>query len=78
MLNLIRPSVVLFAVALVTGGFGIVLYNVDLAALAIALPYHYTGTFMFNWVAHLGPIYVATLVFVIGALLSLRAVMQST
>src|SRR2546423_6581318 len=36
-LNLIRPSVVLFAVALVAGGFGIVLYNVDLAALAIAL-----------------------------------------
>src|SRR5260221_1284378 len=41
--------------------------------LLIALPYHYTGTFEFNWVTHLGPIYVATLVFVVGALLALRA-----
>lgn len=41
--------------------------------LAIALPYHYTGTFQFDWVAHLGPIYLATLVFVVGALMALRA-----
>ncbi|MBI3899884.1 MAG: hypothetical protein HY308_16535 [Gammaproteobacteria bacterium] len=46
--------------------------------LTIALPYHYTGTFAFNWVAHLGPIYVATLVFVVGALLALRAMVRST
>lgn len=44
--------------------------------LLIALPYHYTGTFEFNWVTHLGPIYVATLVFVVGALLALRAMTQ--
>jgi hypothetical protein len=36
-LNLVRPSVVLVAAVLVTGGFGIVLYNVDLSALAMAL-----------------------------------------
>jgi hypothetical protein len=45
-------------------------------ALAIALPMHYTGGFAHNWVTHLGPIYLATLVFVVGAvlaLLSLRA-----
>src|SRR2546428_3767745 len=36
---------------------------------AVALPYHYTGTFEHDWVTHLGPIYVATLVFVVGALL---------
>jgi hypothetical protein len=41
--------------------------------LAVALPYHYTGTFTFDWVAHLGLIYIATLVFVVGALLALRA-----
>jgi hypothetical protein len=35
--NLARPSVVPFAVVLVAGGLGIVLYNVDLSALAIAL-----------------------------------------
>jgi hypothetical protein len=44
--------------------------------LAVALPYHYTGTFQFDWVAHLGPIYIATVVFVAGALLALRAMTQ--
>lgn len=36
-LNLVRPSVVLLAAALAAGGLGIVLYNVDLSALALAL-----------------------------------------
>jgi hypothetical protein len=36
-LNLIRPSLVLFAVVLIAGGTGIVLYNVATSALAIAL-----------------------------------------
>jgi hypothetical protein len=40
--------------------------------LAVALPYHYMGHFEFNWVTHLGPIYLATIVFVVGALLALR------
>ena len=44
--------------------------------LAVALPYHYTGTFQLDWVAHLGPIYIATIVFVVGALLSLRGMAQ--
>ena len=43
--------------------------------LAVALPYHYMGHFEFNWVTHLGPIYLATVVFVVGALLALRAMM---
>jgi hypothetical protein len=37
LLNLVRPSVVLFAAALAAGGFGIVLYNTALSALAAAL-----------------------------------------
>lgn len=36
-LNLLRPSVVLFAVALAAAGCGIVLYNVTLSAFAVAL-----------------------------------------
>jgi hypothetical protein len=36
-LQLIRPSLVLFAIALVAGAFGIVLYNVGLSALAAAV-----------------------------------------
>jgi hypothetical protein len=37
LLNLIRPHVVLCAVALIAGGIGIVLYNAALSALAVAL-----------------------------------------
>lgn len=36
LLNLIRPSFVLTAFALAAAGFGLVLHNVDLAALAVA------------------------------------------
>ena len=34
LLNLIRPSIVLVAIALAAGAFGIVLHNADLSALA--------------------------------------------
>jgi hypothetical protein len=37
LLNLAHPSLVLFALALAAAGFGIVLYNVALSALAVAL-----------------------------------------
>jgi hypothetical protein len=36
-LNMLRPSIPLFAIALVVTAFGIVLYNVGLSALAAAL-----------------------------------------
>jgi hypothetical protein len=36
-LNLIRPSIVLLAVGIAAAAFGIVLYNVNLSALAVAL-----------------------------------------
>lgn len=41
--------------------------------LAVALPLHYTGSFELDWVSHLGPIYVGTLIFVAGALMVLVA-----
>ena len=37
LLNLLRPSVVFWGVALLAGGAGIVLYNTALSALAVAL-----------------------------------------
>ncbi len=37
LLNLIRPSIVLVAVALAAGGFGIVLHNPELSALAAGI-----------------------------------------
>lgn len=46
--------------------------------LALALPMHYTGdAFAHDWVSHLGPIYLATIVFVIGAVLSYRGLKTS-
>src|SRR5207245_9442090 len=45
--------------------------------LAVALPYHYTGTFQHNWVTHLGPIYVATDVVGVGPLLALLAMRRT-
>jgi hypothetical protein len=37
LLNLVRPSIVLVAVALAAAGFGVVLHNADLSALAAGL-----------------------------------------
>ncbi|WP_144920876.1 hypothetical protein [Halorubrum salsamenti] len=43
--------------------------------LALALPMHWTGdAFTHDWVTHLGPIYLATIVFIVGAVLSYRGV----
>ena len=39
--------------------------------LALALPMHYTAdAFAHDWVAHLGPIYLATVLFVVGVVLA--------
>ena len=42
--------------------------------LGLALPMHYADLFTHNWVTHLGPIYLATIVFVVGAALAYRGV----
>jgi hypothetical protein len=43
--------------------------------LALALPMHWTGgAFSHDWVTHLGPIYLATTVFIVGVVLSYRGV----
>ena len=42
-------------------------------ALALALPMHYTAdAFAHDWVTHLAPIYLATVVFVVGVVLAYR------
>ncbi len=46
--------------------------------LAVALPLHYTGTFEHDWVSHLGPIYLGTLIYVVGALMALAGMMRKT
>ncbi|WP_226006968.1 hypothetical protein [Natrinema salinisoli] len=45
--------------------------------LAIALPMHYADLFAHDWVTHLGPIYLATIVFVIGAALAYRGIQSA-
>lgn len=49
----------------------------SVVALVIALPMHYTGEFAHNWLTHLGPIYLATIVFVVGAVLALLSLRTS-
>ncbi|WP_306055033.1 hypothetical protein [Natronococcus wangiae] len=41
--------------------------------LGIALPMHYFDFFTHSWMTHLGPIYLATIVFVAGSVLAYRA-----
>lgn len=41
--------------------------------LVVALPMHYTGAFEHDWVSHLGPIYLGTLIYVVGAVMVLVA-----
>lgn len=44
--------------------------------LLVALPMHYFDLFAHNWVTHLGPIYLGTLIFVIGALIALNGLIK--
>lgn len=47
-------------------------------ALALALPMHYTpDAFAHDWVTHLAPIYLATVVFVVGVVLAYRGLQAS-
>lgn len=46
----------------------------SVVGLALALPMHYLDLFSHDWVTHLGPIYLATILFVAGALLALQGI----
>lgn len=41
-------------------------------SLGIALPMHYFELFEHDWATHLGPVYLATIIFVLGAVVALR------
>lgn len=45
--------------------------------LAMALPLHYMGHFNYDWVSHLGPIYVGTIIYVVGAVVALLGLSQA-
>ena len=48
------------------------------AGLIIAMPMHYMGLFEYNWVSHLGIIYLGVVVFVIGVLLALIGMIKES
>jgi hypothetical protein len=50
---------------------------VPVVGLAVALPMHYMGHFNYDWVTHLGPVYVGTIIYVIGAVVALVGLIQT-
>jgi hypothetical protein len=49
---------------------------VPVVGLAVALPMHYMGHFNYDWVSHLGPIYLGTIIYVAGAVVALVGLTQ--
>jgi hypothetical protein len=39
---------------------------------------HYMGHFNYDWVSHLGPIYLGTIIYVVGAVAALVGLIQAT
>jgi len=50
---------------------------VPVVGLAVALPMHYMGHFNYDWVSHLGPIYLGTIIYVVGAVVALVGLTQA-
>ena len=46
--------------------------------LVVALPLHWMGHFNYDWRSHLGAIYIATIIYVVGAVLALVGLSQPT
>ncbi len=44
--------------------------------LVVALPMHYYGLFDHNWVSHLGPIYLGTVIYVVGVVVAVIGLAQ--
>lgn len=55
----------------------IVAVIVPVVGLAVALPMHYMGHFNYDWVSHLGPIYLGTVIYVVGAAVALLGLTQA-
>jgi hypothetical protein len=50
---------------------------VPVVGLVVALPMHYMGHFNYNWASHLGPIYLGTVIYVVGAMVALVGLTQA-
>ncbi len=49
---------------------------VPVVGLGVALPMHYMGHFNYDWVSHLGLIYIGTIIYVAGAVLAFVGLIQ--
>jgi ABC-type antimicrobial peptide transport system permease subunit len=45
--------------------------------LVVALPMHWMGHFNYDWTSHLGPIYLGTIIYVVGAAVALIGLSQA-
>ena len=45
--------------------------------LAVALPMHWMGHFNYDWLSHLGPIYLGTIIYVAGVAVALMGLTQA-
>jgi hypothetical protein len=45
--------------------------------LVVALPMHWMGHFNYDWVSHLGPIYLGTIIYVVGVAVALIGLSQA-
>src|ERR1700716_3062673 len=45
--------------------------------LAVALPMHWMGHFNYDWVSHLGPIYLGTIIYVVGVVVAVIGLSQA-
>jgi hypothetical protein len=45
--------------------------------LVVGLPLHWMGHFNYDWVSHLGPIYVAAIIYLAGAVVALIGLIQA-
>jgi hypothetical protein len=58
--------------------YGVRCSDILRVGLAVALPLHYMGRFNYDWVSHLGPIYLGTIIYVVGAVVALIGLSQAT
>jgi len=49
------------------GNVGVVVLDTPVVGLVVALPMHWMGHFNYDWTSHLGPIYLGTIIYVVGA-----------
>ena len=66
-------AVVFFLLALSSSGFEIGVATLN----GVTIPMHWMGHFNYDWVSHLGPIYLGTIIYVVGVVVALIGLSQA-